>query len=120
MLPFGDLEKRIMDALWAAPAALTSVELRDALTDSDAEGRELAQTTVLTVLSRLEEKGFVLRSRDTRPHQYRAASARADFVAELMHEVLSDAHDREAVLTRFVRGASADDAAALRRMLNAG
>lgn len=120
MLPFGDLEKRIMDALWTASAPLTSSELRDALAESDAEGRELAQTTVLTVLSRLEDKGFVLRARDTRPHRYRPAHPRADFVAELMHDVLSDAHDREAVLSRFVRIASPDDAAALRRMLNAG
>ena len=107
-----------MEALWASPEPLPATELQDALT-RDAAGTRLATTTVLTVLKRLEDKSFVSRSRTVRPHLYRAVRPRAAFVAELMHDVLGTALDREAVLARFVRGASDDDTDALRRMLGA-
>jgi hypothetical protein len=38
-------------------------------------------------------------------------------MAELMHEILGAAHDRDAVLARFVGQVSAGEASALRRML---
>lgn len=119
MLPLGELEKKVMEALWASDDPLTSGELQAALARDDTSGRELAKTTVLTVLSRLEDKRFVSRSRTSRPHQYRAAMTRAEFVAELMHDALGAAHDREAVLARFVDTASTRDAELLRRMLSA-
>lgn len=108
-----------MDALWDSDAAKTAMELRDELSRGGAEpSKELATTTVLTVLSRLEHKGFVSRDRATRPHLYRATTGRADHKAELMHEILGTARDRDAVLARFVGQVSADDARALRRMLD--
>src|SRR5690606_3573946 len=106
-----------MEALWASPEPLPATELQDALARDEA-GTRLATTTVLTVLKRLEDKSFVSRSRSTRPHRYRAVRSRADFVAELMHDVLGTALDREAVLARFVSGASNDDNDALRRVLH--
>ena len=48
-----------MEVLWTSDAALTANELRDALAVRDPLGRTVATTTVLTVLSRLERKGFV-------------------------------------------------------------
>ena len=42
------------------------------------------------------------RERGTRPHRYQAVSSREDHTAELMHEVLGSAPDREAVLARFI------------------
>ena len=50
--------------------ALTANELRDTLAVRDEPGRTVATTTVLTVLSRLERKGFVARTRDVRPHRF--------------------------------------------------
>jgi predicted transcriptional regulator len=113
MATLGDLERSVMDLLWDSPGALNASEIRESL-----PGKDLAATTVLTVLSRLEGKGFVLRDRDIRPHLYSAASSRDSHMAELMHDVLGSAHDREAVLARFVGQVSADDAAALRRLLD--
>ena len=78
----------------------------------------LATTTVLTVLSRLERKGFVSRSRDMRPHRYRALLSREEHTAELMHEVLDRSADRDAALARVVGTASAGEAATLRRLLD--
>jgi predicted transcriptional regulator len=120
MATLGDLERTVMDLLWNVDDALSANELRDGLGRHGAvgEGKELALTTVLTVLSRLENKGFVTRDRSIRPHLYRATTTRADHIAELMHEVLGGATDREAVLARFVGQVKPGEAEALRRMLD--
>ncbi|GAB3616987.1 BlaI/MecI/CopY family transcriptional regulator [Okibacterium endophyticum] len=122
MATLGELERSVMDVLWAADSALSSGDLRDRLMQPGSDGhvhRELASTTVLTVLSRLENKGFVERDRDTRPHLYRAVTTRAEHTAELMHEVLGAVPDREAALARFIGQVSPEEAATLRRLLGA-
>ena len=120
MATLGELERTVMDLLWGTQEAMTANTLRDALAlapAGTAEGKELAVTTVLTVLSRLEKKGLVERERDTRPHRYRAVTSREDHTAELMHEVLVTAPDREAVLARFIGSVSESEASTLRRLL---
>ena len=112
MATLGELERSVMELLWAAEEPLSAYQLQERLAD-----RKLAATTILTVLSRLENKGFVARSREARPPLYRAAATREDHMAELMHEVLGEASDRTAVLERFVGQVSADEAATLRRLL---
>lgn len=112
METLGELERAVMDVLWTNGASLSATDLRDALAH-----RDLALTTVHTVLSRLEAKHFVDRQRDVRPHRYRATSSREDHVAELMHEVLGQAPDHEAVLARFLGAASHDETSTLRRLL---
>jgi predicted transcriptional regulator len=107
-----------MEQLWVTDSALSANELRDRLALISAVGRPPATTTVLTVLSRLERKGFVGRSRDTRPHRYTALLSRAEHTAELMHEVLSSSSDRDAALARFVGTVSAGEANTLRRLLD--
>lgn len=120
MATLGDLERTIMDALWDSDETRSATELRDDLARRSASGpgKDLAVTTVLTVLSRLEHKGFVTRDRARRPHLYQPANSRAAHMAELMHEVLGAAPDREAVLARFVGQVSPSEATALRRMLD--
>jgi predicted transcriptional regulator len=116
----GDLERAVMDILWDNPDALPATKLRDELGRSATvnSGNVLALTTVLTVLSRLEAKGFVTRDRDIRPHRYQATGSRPDHMAELMHEVLGAARDREAVLARFVGRVGPEEASTLRRILD--
>lgn len=116
MAGLGQLERAVMDAVWASPVPVTAYTILERL-DAGDSGRPLAATTILTVLSRLEKKGFVASDRSARPHRYTATASRADHVAELMHEVLGDAADRGAVLERFIGGVSDDDAAVLRRLL---
>lgn len=120
MATLGELERAVMDLLWGTQEAMTANSLRDSLAlapEGTTEGKELAVTTVLTVLSRLEKKGLVERERDTRPHRYRAVTSREDHTAELMHEVLVTAPDREAVLARFIGSVSESEASTLRRLL---
>ncbi len=107
-----------MDVLWDADAPLTAGEVRGALNDaSPAPTRALAATTVLTVLSRLETKEFVSRDRDAWPHRYAAVTPRAEHMAELMHQVLGQARNREAVLARFVGRVTPEEADELRHLL---
>ena len=118
----GVLERLLMDVLWDTLESLPANDLRDRLltpTAAAARRKPLATTTVLTVLSRLETKGFVSRDRGTRPHRYRAVSTRAEHTAELMHEVLGSAPDRQAALARFIGDVTPQEADTLRRLLAA-
>ena len=118
----GVLERLLMDVLWDSSEPLPATDLRDRLlTPAAAAARRkpLATTTVLTVLSRLETKGFVSRDRETRPHRYRAVATRAEHTADLMHEVLGTAPDRQAALARFIGDVTPQEAATLRRLLDA-
>lgn len=108
----GELERAVMDVLWDHGAPLTGRQVLAALT-----GRELAYTTVVTVLDRLSRKDFVTRELHGRAWLYRPAAARETYVAQLMLEALSLTGDRAAALTRFAHSVSDPDAEALRRAL---
>jgi predicted transcriptional regulator len=111
----GELERAVMDVLWtAAPRPLSGREVVAALAD-----RDLAYTTVLTVLTRLEKKRVVRRDSSGRAHAYSAAASREEHTAELLHAVLDASGNRSAALVRFVGSVSPAEAAALRRALGA-
>lgn len=119
MATLGDLERAVMDFLWDADSPLTANELRDLLAaPGGVDGRELAVTTVLTVLARLEKKGLVVRERDIRPHRYSSVTSREEHTVSLMNEALGTVMDREAVLARFIGGISAEEAQSLRQLLD--
>lgn len=105
MATLGELERAVMETVWDASQRVTAYDVQKLLED---DGRSLAVTTLLTVLSRLEKKGFVSSDRNQRPYRYAATASRADHVVELMHAVLSESRDRSAVLERFVGTVSAD------------
>src|SRR3954466_12802814 len=102
-----------MERLWATDRPVAATELRDSLAD-----RGVALTTVHTVLTRLEQKGFVAHD-DARPRRFTARASREEHAAELMHEVLGQSADRQAVLARFVGSVSPDEARLLRELLAA-
>jgi predicted transcriptional regulator len=107
----GELERAVMERLWVAPAPVAATTLRDELAD-----RGVALTTVHTVLTRLEQKGFVVHD-DERPRRFAARASREEHAAELMHEVLGQSADRQAVLARFVGGVGPAEARMLRELL---
>ena len=111
MESLGELERAVMDQLWSRAVPVSATELRDALAD-----RGLALTTVHTVLTRLEHKRFVQHD-EARPRRFAAVASREEHAAGLMHEVLGQATDRQAVLARFVGSASPAEAAVLRALL---
>ena len=101
-----------MDVLWSAAGPMSAKEILVALPRDD-----LATTTVLTVLSRLERKEFVVRHRDGRAHTYEAAGTREEHIAGVMREVLGLAADPDAALVRFAGAVSPQEADVLRRAL---
>ncbi|WP_025155869.1 BlaI/MecI/CopY family transcriptional regulator [Leifsonia aquatica] len=119
MANLGELEQAVMDTLWAGDAPITANELRDKLSAARGDGKTPALTTVLTVLSRLEQKGMVARDRDARPHLYFASLTRAGHVADLMREVLESSSDRTEALAFFVGSVDESEAQVLRRLLEA-
>jgi predicted transcriptional regulator len=108
----GELERAVLQVLWDVPDGCTAREITETL-----DSRELAATTVLTVLDRLGRKGLVTRERHGRAHRYRAAASREEFVADLMLEALDQAGDREAALARFLGAVGEQDTDRLRALL---
>src|SRR5215469_9470851 len=104
----GELERAIMEILWVSPTPMTVRQVGTCLTD-----RDLAHTTVMTVLDRLAKKGFVKRQRAGRAWRYRPAESREAYVTELMLTALDQTGDRQAALTRFARSVSGAEAEAL-------
>jgi predicted transcriptional regulator len=111
----GELERAIMQVVWAADGPVTGRAVVDQLT----RARPIAYTTVLTVMDRLVQKGLLTRQRAGRAHTYRAAQSRAAYTAELMASVLGSSDDRSAVLLHFVEQIPPDQAKALWAALDA-
>jgi predicted transcriptional regulator len=115
----GDLERAVMDVLWDLPtgAEMTVREVHALLV----ENRDVAYTTVMTVMDRLARKGMTVQHKEGRAYRYQAASTRAEMTADLMRGTLDDlGHaDRGPALVAFVEDASAEEIAALREALAA-
>lgn len=83
-----------------------------------------AYTTVMTTLSRLAEKGALVREREGRGYVYTLAApidAVDDAVtARRMRRLLSDRSDRSAVLARFVAELDPEEERALAALLKRG
>ena len=112
----GELERAVMDHLWSSGEPQTVRQVHEALSAR----RDLAYTTIMTVLQRLAKKNLVVQHRDDRAHRYAPMHGRDELVAGLMVDALdqvSDSGSREAALVHFVERVGADEAAALRRAL---
>lgn len=110
----GELEGEVLAVLWRADVSMTASEMQQAL------GGDLAYTTVLTILTRLHEKGSLVRERRARAFAYRAATDRPGLTADRMRRVLDEDTDRRAVLARFVGSLNSEDERALRELLGDG
>lgn len=115
MRNLGELERAVMDVLWQGGHSMPVAEVRERLNST--RSKSAALTTVLTVLSRLESKGFIATERGSRPRLYRAVDDHASHTAQLMSDVLGSAEDREAALARFIDTVPRRDVATLRRLL---
>ncbi|MFW6775171.1 BlaI/MecI/CopY family transcriptional regulator [Nocardioides sp. CPCC 205120] len=113
----GDLERAVMDVLWAQAEDAT-LTVRDVHAQVSAQ-REVAYTTVMTVMDRLARKDLVVQERDGRAYRYRARASRGEMTAALMRGALEDIgqQDRTGALVAFVGDASAEELEALRTAL---
>jgi predicted transcriptional regulator len=100
-MALGDLEREVMTQLWDAGEPLTVRAVHERLS----RDRDLAYTTVMTVLDRLAKKGVVTQERADRAYRYAPAQSREEMTAALMLDALSAAPDgaaRDAALAHFM------------------
>lgn len=112
--PAGTLEAEILGIMRNASQPLSPGEVRERITAG--KSGELSYSTVVTIVSRLHDKGLLTRQRSGRAFIYTAVDE-ASVAASRMNSVLGSGIDRGAVLTRFVSGLSNRDARLLRRLL---
>ncbi|GIF14573.1 BlaI/MecI/CopY family transcriptional regulator [Actinoplanes teichomyceticus] len=97
-MALGDLEREVMTQLWDAREPLTVRQVHERLS----RDRELAYTTVMTVLDRLAKKQLVVQQRADRAYRYAPAQTREEMTAGLMLDALSATPDRDAALAYFL------------------
>ncbi len=109
----GPLEAAVLDVLWDSTGWMTPGEVHNVLVVR----RDLAYTTVMTVLSNLCDKGVLERRRDGRAFAYHPLQTREERTASTMASALGAVENRPVVLTQFVGQLSDADRAQLRRTL---
>jgi BlaI family penicillinase repressor len=77
----GDLEREVMQLVWAN-APITAEAVRERLS------RRLKESTVRTVLRRLEQKGFTTHTVDGRTYVYHAAELRGRVAAKAVQRIV--------------------------------
>jgi BlaI family penicillinase repressor len=77
----GNLEREVMQLIWAG-GPLTAEAVREMLS------RRLKESTVRTVLRRLEEKGYVVHEVEGRTYVYAAAQPRAMAAAKAVQRIV--------------------------------
>lgn len=107
----GELESEVLATLWAAGEPVAPGVIRDRLHGDP------AYTTVLTILTRLLDKGLVTRERAGRAYVYTPVRDEAGHTAAGMRALLEKGGDRAAVLARFVSELPAEDEQILERLL---
>ncbi|MCE0486782.1 BlaI/MecI/CopY family transcriptional regulator [Ornithinimicrobium sediminis] len=110
----GDLERAVMDTLWAHGPGLTVREVHERLSD-----RDLAYTTVMTVLDRLAKKDLTTREREGRAWRYSPAHSREELTAASMRSGLQslDSTDRRQAMLHFLGDAEPGEIADLKAAL---
>lgn len=110
----GPLEASVMQCLWATeePQSVRAIQERLAVE------REIAYTTVMTVMDNLFRKDMLKRERQGRAYLYQPTKSREAYTAELLGDVLAEGGDRQGVLMHFVEHLDAAGVDSLRQSLN--
>jgi predicted transcriptional regulator len=110
----GELESLVLGCLWDSAKPLSSQEVQ-ALVSKDGA---LALTTVLTVLSRLEDKGLVSRTVESgRSLMFRAVESREEHTARVMLGMLEEGTNPTLAFSHFAKGLTKTQKAALKKIL---
>jgi len=109
----GELENEVMTRLWQWNRPVT---VREVLEDLLQE-RELAYTTVMTVMDKLFQKGWLRREQEGRAFRYEPVSSREAYTAALMNDAWSTSDNPAAALVHFFGMMSPEQQEALRDAL---
>jgi predicted transcriptional regulator len=95
-------ELEVMQAFWTVGEA-TAVEVRDRMAES---GRDLAYTTVATLVRILTDKGFLEQTNDERPFTFRPCRSFEDVSRSMLGEMVERVFggSREQLLVRLFDG----------------
>jgi predicted transcriptional regulator len=115
----GPLERRVMEQLWQRGPQTVGTIL-EAL--NRGARRQLAYTTVMTILVRLHEKGYVSRTQSGRTYTYEAAMDEAALAATVGQRELRRLIDRYGAtsLARFAEDLGTAQAPLARRLRELG
>lgn len=99
----GELEAEVLRAIWdLEEAGIEQISSNDILSRVSKSG-DLALTTVLTVLTRLTEKGLVTRNKiDGKAWSFSSTNTRTAHTATLLKNLLDSADNQEVVMAHFV------------------
>lgn len=114
----GTAELEVLKALWDhGPATVRQVMNR-----LHHHGRQVAYTTVLTFLTRLEQKGYVKSDRSDVAYVYRPAVTRAKVTKSRLRSLIEQLYDGEAapLVLQLMReqNFSADEIAELQKLID--
>jgi len=113
----GPLEYEVMQALWAG-SPMTVPAVLEVVNEPRAADGVLAYTTVMTVLSRLYDKGLVVRDRRGRGYAYAPRFSEPGLVAHLSEREVQELLDRygEVALAHFAAAVDRADQRLLARL----
>ncbi|WP_327591117.1 BlaI/MecI/CopY family transcriptional regulator [Nonomuraea sp. NBC_00507] len=109
MRALGDLESAIMDRLWSyhRPASV-----RDVLEDLRRD-RQIAYTTVMTVMDKLYKKGLLKRQPQGKAYLYEPVISEEAYAAQQMRETLARSGNQAATLVHFLERLTPEESTAL-------
>ena len=95
-----DRELEVMRVFWETEDA-TAAEIRDSLAE---QGRDLAYTTVATLIRILGDKGFLKQTNSERPYKYRAIRSFQEVSSNLLKDMVQRVFggSREQLLIRLL------------------
>lgn len=97
----GELESEIMEIIWDQKDAVSVKDIVDIL----GKRRKIAYTTVMTIMTRLVNKGVLVRRLRGASYLYQPKVSKDQFVAKAVHGIFSSAVSTlgEEVLTHFIK-----------------
>ena len=97
----GELESEIMEIIWRQKKPVSVKDVAEILSNK----RQLAYTTVMTIMARLINKGILIRNLNGRSYWYKSKISKEQFTAKAAHNIFSAAVSTlgEEVLTHFIK-----------------
>lgn len=82
----GELESSVMEIIWqkSNPASVREITVQLQ------KKRKIAYTTVMTIMSRLVDKGLLHRQSEGRAYQYQPALSKDKFLTRISHQIIKN------------------------------
>jgi predicted transcriptional regulator len=112
----GSLESDVMEVIWLKN---TEVSVRDVF-ETLAGAREIAYTTVMTIMGRLAEKGILAKHKEKNAFLFSPVISREDFTAQMVDNVVDDllSDFSEAAMASFISRVGNKDLEAIEKLEN--